>query len=92
MHARPVIRTVAAWLTFAALGTPAAIARPADLRAPHVSNHEAPTAVTAARSGFDWGSAGVGAGATLGVIAVSLGGALAVGPRSGRRSRSALGR
>jgi hypothetical protein len=66
MHIGPIVRVLAAWLTIAALGAPAANARPADMGAPRVTNHEGPpTAVTVARSGFDWAAAGIGAGVIL---------------------------
>jgi hypothetical protein len=38
----------------------------------------APTVIVRAGSGFDWGDAGIGAAATLGLVIVTLGGAAAL--------------
>jgi hypothetical protein len=39
-------------------------------------------------SGFDWGDAGIGAGAGLALSVIAVGGALAVSQRRSRRSTS----
>jgi hypothetical protein len=41
--------------------------------------------VAAPSGGFDWGDAGIGAGATLALVTVAAGGAIAIGNRHGRR-------
>jgi hypothetical protein len=41
--------------------------------------------VAAPSGGFDWGDAGIGAGATLALVMVTTGGAIAIGSRRGRR-------
>jgi hypothetical protein len=41
--------------------------------------------VAAPSGGFDWGDAGIGAGATLALVTVTAGGAIAIGSRRGRR-------
>jgi hypothetical protein len=42
-----------------------------------------------AGTGFDWGDAGIGAGAAFAVTAIGLGGAIAVGSRRHREGRPA---
>jgi hypothetical protein len=82
-------RTVAASLAVAALAAPAAAARPAyDTPSPPDSGPAVTSVDTAATSapapsppvvrsideGFDWGAAGIAAGATAGVVLLGLGG------------------
>ena len=70
------MKLLAAGVTSAALLVPTvASARPADVVPP--TAHPAPAAVTAqssSDSGFDWGSAGVGAGAAAGIVLIAAGG------------------
>jgi len=70
------MKILAATAASAALLVPAAAhARPADVPAPVSNPTPAPVIVTAAPdSGFDWGAAGVGAGATGGLVLIAAGG------------------
>ena len=70
------MKILAATAATAALLVPAsAQARPADFRAPVSNPTPAPVVVTASPdAGFDWGAAGVGAGATGGLILIAAGG------------------
>lgn len=64
-------RIAATWLAITALAAPAAQARPA-LDAP--GGHPEPVVVTSSpSSGFDWGSAGIGAAAGAGIVLVGAG-------------------
>jgi hypothetical protein len=47
------------------------------------------TETSAPTGGFDWGDAGIGAGAAFALTAIGLGGALAVGSRRDREERPA---
>ena len=56
--------------------------------APEVTVVEVPVA-TGADSGLDWGDAGIGAGAMLGLVLLAAAGILAVSHRRGTRSTAA---
>jgi hypothetical protein len=81
-------------LAVTALAAPGAVARPVDPAAswtasPSASSHSdaavpAPTVIRTIDDGFDWGSAGIGAGAAAAIILLSLGGVRA-GSRLGAR-------
>jgi hypothetical protein len=85
---RRLTHTIAGALAITALAAPAALARPvgwtsgpaqsSDLNVPA----RAPTVIHIAGNGFDWGSAGIGAGATAAIVLLSLGGV-----RAGSRGR-----
>ena len=84
-------RAVAGALAATAFAVPAAVARPVDTtpnwgagpRAPsHSDAAPAPTVIRTIDDGFDWGAAGIGAGAAAAIVLVSLGGA-----RAGSRAR-----
>jgi hypothetical protein len=61
--------------TIALLVPAIASARPADFRTPNVKPAPAPVvAVAPSDDGFDWGAAGVGAGAVGGLVLVAAGG------------------
>jgi hypothetical protein len=49
----------------------------------------APETSTASGDGFDWGDAGIGAGAAFALTAIGLGGAIAVGGRRHREGQRA---
>lgn len=53
-------------------------------RTPTIIEVESPTAPTS--SGFDWGDAGIGAGGTLAVIAITVGGTVLVTRRRSART------
>jgi hypothetical protein len=58
--------------------------------APHVTVVRMPTpAPVGANGGFDWGDAGIGAASLLGMIALGLGGAMAIGHRRRRGTQAA---
>jgi hypothetical protein len=83
-------RTLGATLVVAAIAAPSAAAMPID--SGHAAGHTPPPVtrtVEVRAHGFDWGDAGIGAAATLSVLGVGAGVALA-GRRS-RRQPAALG-
>jgi hypothetical protein len=68
------MKLLAAGVTSAALLVPAvASARPADV-VPPTARPEPVVSVQSSDSGFDWGSAGVGAGAAGGIVLIAAGG------------------
>jgi hypothetical protein len=81
---RRFTRTVAGALAITALAAPTAVARPADTApawtaSPPASNQSdtaapGPTVIHTIDDGFDWGSAGIGAGAAAAIVLLSLGG------------------
>ena len=81
---RRLTRALAGALAITALAAPAAVARPVDatpsrMASPPASSHSnatvpAPTVIRTIDNGFDWGSAGIGAGAAAAIILLSLGG------------------
>jgi hypothetical protein len=81
-------RTVAATLAALALAAPAATARPIDPPLGASTDREpaapSPVIVRVADEGFDWDSAGIGAGATGGLVLIAVGGLAAA-----RRARFA---
>lgn len=56
---------------------------------PKVTVVEIPVASPSGEGGLDWGDAGIGAGAMLGLVLLAAGGALAVTHRKGPRDRPA---
>jgi hypothetical protein len=95
-RSRRLTRAAAGALAITALAAPAASARPVDapvgwkLTPPAESRSQppapAPTVIRSADDGFDWGSAGIGAGAAA-IVLISLGGLRAhsrVRPRPAR--------
>jgi hypothetical protein len=75
-------------LVTAALSASAASARPIDAAGPDAATRPASAHVDAgSESAFDWGDAGIGAGAALATTMIGLGGALV----AGARRRSAIG-
>jgi hypothetical protein len=80
---RRLIRAVTGALAITALAAPAASARPVDppagwkLAPPAESRAHAPapTVIRSTDDGFDWGAAGIGAGAGAAIVLLSLGGA-----------------
>ena len=89
---RRLTRALAGALAVTALAAPTAVARPVDAapswtaRVPASSHSDAavpaPTVIRTIDNGFDWGSAGIGAGAAAAIILLSLGGV-----RAGSRLR-----
>jgi hypothetical protein len=83
-RSRRLARAVAGALAVTALAAPAAMARPIDAAPgwtasqPAASQSDttapAPTVIRTIDDGFDWGSAGIGAGATAAIVLLSLGG------------------
>ena len=77
-------RALAGALAATALAGPAAVARPIDtgpvynLPAPSRSDAaaRAPTVIRTIDDGFDWGSAAIGAGGAIGLVAVATGAGL----------------
>jgi hypothetical protein len=72
-HRRSVALAAAAALAALALAAPPAVARPI-LDPPTQRDLSAPPPVQAADESFDWGSAGIGAAATGGLVLVAAGG------------------
>jgi len=82
---RRLIRAATGALAITALAAPAASARPVDLPAgwklapPAESRSQlhaaAPSVIRSTDDGFDWGAAGIGAGAGAAIVLLSLGGA-----------------
>lgn len=89
---RRLTRAVAGALAVTALAAPTAVARPVDpasgwTASPPASSQShaaapAPTVIRTIDDGFDWDSAGIGAGAAAAIILLSLGGV-----RAGSRVR-----
>jgi hypothetical protein len=75
-------------LILSATIAPGAIAQPTDRGAPDVRDAPSRVVVSSSASGFDWGSAGIGAGTVVGAFAVALAGT--VGLRRRRRPSEAL--
>ena len=90
-----LIRPLAAALVTAAVAAPAASARVnSDARVTQPtssSNTTAPPQSTTVvkSSGFDWGDAGIGAGAALALVVTGLGARIAVGHRGQAQSKRA---
>jgi hypothetical protein len=88
-HIHRIRNGAALGLAVIAAAAPSASARPVDdpTTAPATQSAPAPTVihVAAPSTGFDWGDAGIGAGATLAFVTVAAGGAIAIGHRRGRR-------
>lgn len=84
-RSRRLIRAATGALAITALAAPAASARPVDppagwkLAPPAESRSQlhtaAPTVIRSTDDGFDWGAAGIGAGAGAAIVLLSLGGA-----------------
>jgi hypothetical protein len=72
-HPLSVTRIAAATLAALALASPAAIAKPIR-ESPSDATPTPPVTVQATDESFDWGSAGIGAAATGGLVLVALGG------------------
>jgi hypothetical protein len=82
---RRLIRAATGALAITALAAPAASARPVDppagwkLATPAESRSQlhapAPTVIRSTDDSFDWGAAGIGAGAGAAIVLLSLGGA-----------------
>ena len=66
-----------------AVGATPAISGPSN----YVSYEPGSSATTESSSGFDWGDAGIGAGAALAVTMIGLGGVLVLSARRNRRPR-----
>jgi len=83
-RSRRLTRAVAGALAVTALAAPAAAARPIDAApswstsppaaSPSPADTPAPTVIRTIDAGFDWGSAGIGAGATAALVLLSIGG------------------
>jgi len=91
-----LIRPLAAALVTAAVAAPAASAR-VNSDAPVTQSASASNVTTAPQqsttvfksSGFDWGDAGIGAGAALALVVTGLGARIAVGHRGQAQSKRA---
>jgi hypothetical protein len=93
-RSRRLGRAVAGALAITAIAAPVAVARPIDAAAgaaasptaadPSQAEAPAPTVIRTIDGGFDWGSAGIGAGATGAIVLLTLAGVRA-GSRAGVR-------
>jgi hypothetical protein len=79
---RRLTRTTAAAVAVIALATPAVSARRVEaISNPAPVTSPAPTVIRTIDSGFDWGAAGIGAGAAAAIVLLSV-----AGVRAGSRS------
>src|SRR4051812_33078828 len=93
-RSRHLTRAVASVLAVTALAAPAPMAPPIASAPAWIPSHPAaspshaeapaPTVIRTVDDGFDWGSAAIGAGATIAIVLLSLGGVRA-GSRTGVR-------
>jgi hypothetical protein len=96
-RSRRLTRAVAGALAVTAIAAPAAIARPIDAApgwtasqpgaSPSPADAPAPTVIRTIDNGFDWSSAGIGAGATTAIALLSLGGVRASAHAHARPAR-----
>jgi hypothetical protein len=92
-RSRRLRRTVAGALAVSALAAPAAGALPCEVvcgsATPSPTKPPAPTVTRTIDDGFDWGSAGLGAGAGAAIVLLSLGGVRAGSRALARPAESA---
>jgi hypothetical protein len=75
-HSHPIARLVTAGLVAGALAAPGAVAQPiADPQTSEPAPADTPV-VRTIDEGFDWGSAAIGAGGAIGLVAVTTGAGL----------------